>query len=454
MSEKTTARDQRLAVGLCALILLLLVGGGVGTWIYGALRQRHAIEALTSAVPVPKPPPPPTPAMLASTCSLADIEAAMAFMTHGNSVRYGYQLGDDFEWIEGQPPGPAWLRDWLGIDFLATVRCASLNLFSEEAVRTLPEFSGLRSIELTDRDRPAQAVMEQLRKLPELESLGLYNLQLGDDQLGVLAELPRLRRLKIVCERIGDAELEQVSRIAGLEWLYLAGPDEATNAGLAKLSRLKNLKSLTISFYHRTSDAVLQQLSGLDRLEHLSIEYSRGGSGEAGGLKYLGDFASLKRLECYGITADGLSALVDAPKLKELSLLYGPYGHQLDAAGLRYLERLTNVEVLRLNGLPALDGAAMAQVARMPKLGQLVIQGGTVNLTDAGLESLSRAPRLRVLLLGSCSDLTDDGLTHLAKLKDLVRLDLSAFRPDQFSSEAIDALRKSLPKCDVQIHKP
>jgi hypothetical protein len=48
-------------------------------------------------------------------------EAVEAIVKLGGGAKYDYELRSD-----GKPPGPAWLREFLGLDFLADVRVVRL----------------------------------------------------------------------------------------------------------------------------------------------------------------------------------------------------------------------------------------------------------------------------------------------------------------------------------------
>jgi hypothetical protein len=373
-----------------------------------------------------------------------------AFYSYGSigdgAVQYDFQLSDDLESTVADPPGPAWVRDWLGIDYLATVRGAKPSQLDEQSLGALRALSGLRSLEINDTVHPIDALMHDLSHFPQLEKLALNGAPVTDDQLKVLPSLARLRILEIQnCGSITDAGLEQITRLAGLERLTLRGETHLTDAALARIGRLKNLESLSLGFDKPVSDAVLEKLPGLKRLRTLSISLD-----PAGGANHLGDIASLEELICAGLSDENLAGVARLTKLKLLSLSTGP---QVSAAGLKNLEKLPNLETLTFTFMPGLDEEALAQVARLPKLNQLVIQGES-RLADASLEAISGASHLRVLSLSECQGATDRGLAQLATLKDLEMLLITSSEAGQFSAAAIGSLRTSLPRCQIFIHEP
>lgn len=88
-------------------------------------------------------------------------------------------------------------------------------------------------------------------------------------------------------------------------------------------------------------------------------------------------------------------------------------------------------------------GAGMAHLAGLASLERFDI-GGT-GLTDKGLAYLANMKKLDHLTL--TGDFTDDGLRHLEGLTELGYLNVTS--GGAFSNEALERLRKSLPKIQV-----
>jgi hypothetical protein len=89
-----------------------------------------------------------------------------------------------------------------------------------------------------------------------------------------------------------------------------------------------------------------------------------------------------------------------------------------------------------------------------PRLESLTIGS---KLTDPGLATLKELPALRSLTLGSSSrhreSLTDAGLEHLNELKELTYLHLYGYG-GWASPEAVEELRRQLPKCTITVEQP
>jgi hypothetical protein len=341
-------------------------------------------------------------------------------------------LDDNLDPIAADPPGPEWVRDWLGIDYLATVRGVTINQLSDDSMEALRALTGLRSLQIQplmiaappvfssgppaiDAGPSIAPVMSLLPSFTLLEKLVLTGAPATDGDLAVLAKLPRLRILDLSgCPALTDAGLAHVGKIAGLKSLSVWGP-VLTEAGLEKLGGLRKLETLRLDLQDQPLG--LNSLNGLSNLEELQL--SR-------------------------LTDASFTSLSGAPKLKKLSLVQC---QQLSSAGLKHVGDFRSLEVLYFALMPGLDDDALARIAELPKLRELVIQGQMSRLSDSGLEALSRSSSLRTLFLFGCPKLTDEGLAHLAALKNIGQINLEGYQPDQFSSQAVDDLRAGLPKC-------
>lgn len=84
---------------------------------------------------------------------------------------------------------------------------------------------------------------------------------------------------------------------------------------------------------------------------------------------------------------------------------------------------------VRARGLPDAELSSLAHLTNLEHLDfHSGWAGGESSITDEGLKTLSKIPftRLRVLSLGHCNRITDDGLVHLKNLKSVRWLSLMA----------------------------
>ena len=155
----------------------------------------------------------------------------------------------------------------------------------------------------------------------ELERGGIH---VTDSALIQLRRLPDLERLGLAKSRVTDAGLAHLRRLRTLKWLDLSNT-EVTNAGLLQLQGLDGLEGLHLSGTQITDDGLVY-LKGLTNLDTL----------------YLGDTE---------VTDTGLEHLKALTNLANLSLA----GTKVTDEGLRHLEALTKLRWLALDGTQVTD---------------------------------------------------------------------------------------------------
>jgi len=192
----------------------------------------------------------------------------------GGAIWYEYQTdvnGVAREAMEGNPPpGPAWVRNLIGLDCLASVRCISVDVGSadphlfnsiadlpqirslvcygpgvtDSALATLSTLREVRRLILNDT-----AVTENgwrpLRQFVDLQVLSLEGNNVNDSALVSIEGLTSLKSLNLSQARVTDSGLEHIERLSGLEDLYIRG--HITDAGLRHLRGLNRLKMLDLS---------------------------------------------------------------------------------------------------------------------------------------------------------------------------------------------------------------
>jgi len=168
---------------------------------------------------------------------------------HGTvTYDYLYHFDPMADHSAAKPPGPRWLRSWLGDDVLASV--ARVDFFRYE--------------ELSDGD------LKPLAALPDLEDLGVIQGRgITDAGLVALERLTKLNRLSLVEVPVTDAGLVHLRRLRHLESLDLGGTG-ITDAGLAELERFRDLKVLDLG-HTRVTAAGLEHLKGLTKLRFLDL---------------------------------------------------------------------------------------------------------------------------------------------------------------------------------------
>ncbi len=162
----------------------------------------------------------------------------------GCRVTYDYER--DPRNTTGEPPEPAWLRGLSGDDLFVSVTQDNLV-----------------------NSRIADAGLEHLKGLPQLQGLFLSNTQVGDAGLEHLKGLTRLQVLYLDDTKVSDAGLEHLKELTQLQVLFLSN----TQVGDAGLEHLKGLTQLQVLDLRNTkvSDAGLEHLKGLARLQWLVL---------------------------------------------------------------------------------------------------------------------------------------------------------------------------------------
>jgi Leucine-rich repeat (LRR) protein len=235
-----------------------------------------------------------------------------------------------------------------------------------------------------------------------------------------LSKLPALRNVTIDGDSVSAEGLALLPTMKSLEELYLDNtPKMDTIVGM--LPELPKLKRLTLGT--GLTDEGLPRLRGMRSLRELSIGPSR-------------------------ITAKGLTALASLPSLQVLTLYQADLasGDEWATLGkLSSLQRLTlmhtrskvtDADVAHLVGLQSLENLALSA---------LVIEDrkpiSRLDVTDEGLTHIAKLKRLERLSLSGAS-ITDDGLQQLAVLPELEWLDLQGC---SVSEQGLERLKKRLP---------
>lgn len=200
--------------------------------------------------------------------------------------------------------------------------------------------SQLRVLALDFQWIGAAAELEQLRSLENLEELYLAGTLVDDDAVAVLAQFPRLKKLRIAQTKVSDAGLAHLGGASQLQELDLSENAKITNAGMSHLSGLTQLVRLNLwrvaisdeGISHLAplvnlqwlnvdntllSDDGLQYLSGMQELSYLHLGST---SVTDAGLVHLEPLTALRDLKVTrtGVSAAGASALTE--KLPEITI--------------------------------------------------------------------------------------------------------------------------------------
>ncbi|MDQ1256619.1 MAG: F-box and leucine-rich repeat protein 14, partial [Candidatus Hydrogenedentes bacterium] len=180
------------------------------------------------------------------------------------------------------------------------------------------------------------------------------------------------------------------------------------------------------------------------------------------GLEHLTACPSLRRLEFYDLTDEGMAGLPAIPSLKELSIQGKHPGFSVESMaclarqqgleslvlrgrftddGIAQLKPLVSLKHLGLNSLFQ-DGdqttdAALVHLGEMPSLESLDLNTGAHS--DAGLGALSGLPNLKRLTIPNAINpgFTDAGFEYVARMR---QLEVLGLRAEHFTFEGVRQL--------------
>ena len=162
-------------------------------------------------------------------------QAVAKIVKDGGWIKYDFQVG-----TQSAPVGPAWLTNYLGIDYFNSIVEASMS-----------------------RD------FHFVKVLPDLEFVEIVGGRIVDDNLLHIDRLKSLRRLHIRGSRITEVGLERIGRNRGIEVLDL-GATKLDGMSLEPLTSLTSLRELVLSFTD-VDEAELRHVRSFANLRKLSL---------------------------------------------------------------------------------------------------------------------------------------------------------------------------------------
>ncbi len=245
---------------------------------------------------------------------------------------------------------------------------------------------------------------DYVRANPDLIHLNIQGCRNITD-ISPLVSLSRLSILNMTgCSKIED--ISPLTRISSLRELHLP---PTTDEKLARvLTHLPQLEKLSLRHGHQITD--LSPMAGLTNLDHLVMRY-------ASEVVDINPLTGLTRLKVLDLTNSGVQDLNALAKLSNLEWLY--LSDSKGVNDISPLKNLTNLSILALN-----DCKGVRDITALGNLTKLRI------LSLRGLEELSD--------ISALSSLTQLRTLYLQKCK-------------KISQKQINELKKSLPRCSIEL---
>ncbi len=255
----------------------------------------------------------------------------------------------------------------------------------------------LRTTKITDRG------IYEIKDMSTLKELDVFDTKVTKAALAVLKGIPGVKVLGLPRKEVHEVpdDPKDVAAIQAASIRISAPKDNVTDnvyivnawgdkqtprIWMKHLKGLHNLKELVLPD-NVSADEDLALLTGLATLEKFRV---RGRGFSDVGMRYIGALAGLRELDlgnCARVTA----------------------------AGIDYVGKLKNLQVLHLRMAPVTDDE-LRSLAKLTKLRELDL--GRTKVTDAGLAHLAPLVNLQELGLEE-TQTTDSGLVHLRALKKL-----------------------------------
>jgi hypothetical protein len=263
-----------------------------------------------------------------------------------------------------------------------------------------------------------------------------------------LKKLEQPTSLTLMQIPIADAGLGQVAQIPAVREVFLNSTPLITDQGLQKLSGMDRLTRLQLSELKLT-DASFAFLKGMKRLERLDIEQLPIGDEALAHLEGLSELQSFGLENIRTVSTAGLTHLKRLPKLKRVHVVVLAFDTKLDEDALKELADIPSLEELKLGPwIPAnaysiryVTDTALAHLARLKNLKKLDL-GCCPSITDKGIAELKGLTNLEELGLCYCVRVT---AASLANFKNMTKLQSLDIRGTAITKAGLADLQKALP---------
>jgi hypothetical protein len=298
---------------------------------------------------------------------------------------------------------------------------------------------------------------------------------LSEEEMRHLEGLTQLESLTMGIKGFTGQGCRHLRGAAKLTKLFLGQKGETARpideAGAAVIARLTSLTSLSLrgNVFAPASSAAFRTIVAMPNLTTLDLGDT---TITREMLLEIGKMPKLQSLNLSTCRLETQEFSLLAPCAGHLTALSFGYDTDLSDAGVKEIaDTLVNLKEFHLGWTNACTGAALHELARLPKLHDLRLQkrDGLIKpedyvaltqfpvlnqlslvscgLTDDCLKTLGRCPNLAAVTLTSNDKITDTALNHLHSSKTIRYVEVTG---TQVTEAGIAALKQALPGCEVK----
>ena len=293
------------------------------------------------------------------------------------------------------------------------------SAITDKAIRYLARSQSLKDLNLAGCKNLTEAVVSELTRFSELETLNLAGLPITSASARHLFELQELRSLDLSQTKVDDNVLSTLAQLPKLTWLCVYN-SSVTGAGISQLSRCSKL---TYVYLPSVSVSTANELNSLRSLTEIGCNVSLPSSSRRI------QFDKTKSAEHINLTVHSpidATTIRDLPKLQSLYVNFKPTSRTPDRSTTY---RISNLPKLTSLGIP---GADSFEVTRVPNVEQITLFN---KVTPAVIEKLSGFAKLKKLTVYTENVSASHCLMQVPSLAKLesVTLQLNQVKPDFFN---------------------
>lgn len=306
-----------------------------------------------------------------------------------------------------------------------------------DPVKAIAEFQSKSSRAIMDEDLKLLASLPS--GLEQIQSVDVRLSGVSDDGVKQIGKFPGLVELNLTSTSINGLGLESLKDCPNLRKLIVSSTLNMTPQGWEALGKVAQLETLIVSD-NQLKDADVSKFIGITNLREINISRTAVTDQSFEHLAAMENLAILRLENNSGIDGRGLQAYTRTkPVLRELHST----GTQLGRAGLKHVKSIASLEVLDLSG----TGLTDAQFSEMKGAVNIVhLRVGRNGLTALGMRTAQTLRNLQILDLEGSSNINDQALGEINKIKGLKKLVLHG---TVCTPQGIAQYRKLNKNCEV-----